>query len=386
MHSIYFGPEHHEFRRNVRRFVENEIAPHADQWEQARAIPRQAFRRMGELGFLGVCFPEEYGGAEGDIFMAMALLEELARSRMGGFAAAVAVQQFMAPQHIHKYGSEELKRKYLAGSISGEMVGALGVTEPGAGSDVAAIRAKASRQGDHYLINGAKTFITNGADGHFITLACKTEPGAGARGISLIVVDLDAPGVSCTRRLEKMGWHASDTAELTFEDVRAPLANLVGQENKGFYYIMQAFQLERLACAAMGLGLAQLCLEHAVKYMGERNAFGAPLSNLQALAHRLAELSARQEAARQLTYHAAWLYQNDLPCVAQCSMAKLLACELAKRVADECLQFFGGYGLMEEYPMARLLRDSRLGTIVAGTSEVMREIIARLSFGRADYK
>ncbi len=378
MHSVYMTSDHEEFRRQVRRFMENEVAPHAEAWEEAGAIPREIFKQMGQLGFLGITHPEEYGGSEGDIFFAMVFLEELARSRMGGFSAAVSVQQFMATAHIHQQGSEELKQNYLAPSISGDKVGALAITEPDTGSDVASIRTKAVREGDNWVINGAKTFITNGADGNFFTLACKTNPEGGAGSISLIVVDRDAPGVSVAQRLKKMGWHSGDTAELAFEDVVVPHSNLVGQENMGFYYIMEAFALERLCGAAMGVGSAQLCVEETLSYMQERTAFGRPLTRFQVLAHRLADMATDIEAGRQLTYHAAWLMQEGRPCVSECSMAKLYGSELAKRVSDVCLQAFGGFGFMEEYPMARFYRDARAGTIVAGTSEIMREIISRL--------
>ncbi|MEW5912121.1 MAG: acyl-CoA dehydrogenase family protein [Thermodesulfobacteriota bacterium] len=383
MHSVYLTPDHEEFRRQVRRFMEQEVAPQAEAWEAAGAIPREIFRRMGELGLLGILFPEEYGGSAGDIFFAMVFLEELPRSRMGGFCAAVSVQQFMATAHIYKHGSEELKQRYLAPSIRGEKVGALAITEPDTGSDVAAIRTKAVRQGDHWLINGAKTFITNGADGHFYTLACKTQPQAGAAGISLIVVDRDAPGVSVARRLKKMGWYSSDTAELAFTDVEVPAGRLVGQENMGFYYIMDAFALERLSGAAMAAGSVQLCLEETLAYMRSRTAFGRPLTKFQVLTHRLADMATELEAARQLTYHAAWLMAQGHACTSECSMAKLYTSELAKRVTDACLQAFGGFGFMEEYPMARFNRDARVGTIVGGTSEIMREIIGRLMIGES---
>ncbi len=378
MRSIHFTPEHETFRATVRRFLENEVAPNADAWEKLGRIPRATFRRMGELGFLGVTAPPEYGGAGGDLFFALALLEELPRSRMGGFCAAVSVQQFMATQHILRWGSEELKGRYLAPSIAGRLVGALGVTEPDAGSDVAAIRTRAVRSGGELVIDGAKTFITNGGDGDFVTLAVKTDLEAGAGGISLIVVDADSPGVRVARRLEKLGWHSSDTAELVFEETRVPAGNLVGQENMGFYYLMEAFQLERLAGAAIAVGSCDLCLEETLAYLRQRSAFGHHLTRYQALTHRLADLAAQLEGARQLTHHATWLLGQGESAVRECSMAKLVASELAKRVADECLQCFGGYGFMEEYPLARFLRDARAGTIAAGTSEIMREIIARI--------
>lgn len=378
--SVYFTDEHRLFRETVRGFMEEEVAPHADDWEREGRIPRTIYRRMGELGFLGVTMPEKYGGSGGDLFFALVLLEELPRSRAGGFCASVSVQQFMATQHLYEWGSEELRRRYLVPSIQGEAVGALAVTEPDAGSDVASIRTTAVREGNGFVIRGAKTFITNGADGSFFTVAAKTDPEAGAEGISLFTVDADAAGVQVAKRLEKIGWHSSDTAELFFDGVRVPGSSLIGRENQGFYYLMEAFQLERLAGAAVSVGSAELCLEVTAEYMQERKAFGRPLSRMQALTHRVADLWTRVEASRQLTYQAAWLMQEGHPAQRECSMAKLMAGEVAKETADACLQFFGGYGIMEEYPMARFLRDSRPGTIVAGTSEIMREILSRMIF------
>lgn len=386
MQSVYLNADHEVFRDQVRRFLDKEIAPRADEYEQAGRLPREVFARMGELGFLGINIPEAYGGSEADIFYSMVFLEELPRGLLGGLCAAVSVQQYMATQHIFKWGSEDLKQRYLVPSVAGRMVGALAVTEPDTGSDVAAIRTRAVKDGDHYVINGAKTFITNGADGDFATVACKTNPEAGLGGISLIVVEHDTPGFRVAKRLKKMGWYCSDTAELSFEDVRVPASQLVGQENMGFYYIMECFQLERLVGAAIGVGSADIALEKALEYMAQRHAFGKPLTKYQALTHRLADLAAETEAARQLTYHAAWLLSQGAPCARECTMAKLLATELGKRAADHCLQCFGGYGFMEEYPLARFYRDARVGTIVAGTSEIMREILVRLMTGDVAYK
>ncbi len=263
-------------------------------------------------------------------------------------------------------------------------MGALGVTEPDAGSDVASLRTRAVRDGDTWVVDGAKTFITNGADGDFVTLAVRTRDEPGPGGISLLVVDSDLPGFTVARRLFKLGWHASDTAELHFEGVRVPADRLVGEEGMGFYYLMEAFQLERLVGAAAAVGGAELALEKTFAYLQQRHAFGRPLIRYQALSHRLADLAAELEAARQLVYHATWLLERGEGAVGECSMAKLVAGELAVRVADACLQCFGGYGYMEEYPLARFLRDARAGTIAGGTSEVMREILARiLAEGRA---
>ncbi|HQN06684.1 MAG TPA: acyl-CoA dehydrogenase family protein [Thermoanaerobaculia bacterium] len=376
MTSIYFGEEHESFRRSVRQFLEGEVAPRAREWEEARRIPRDVFRRMGDLGFLGVLAPEELGGADGSVFHAIALLEELPRSRMGGFVAAVSVQQFIATGAIALHGTEEQKHRWLAPSVAGTKVGAIAISEPDTGSDVAAIRTTARRDGDAWVIDGAKTWITNGVEGDFVVVACRTAADAGAGGISLLVVEADTPGFSRSR-LRKMGWHCSDTAELTFTDVRVPLGNLIGAENEGFFLIMETFVLERLVTAATSVGSARLALEETRKYVLSREAFGKPIGKFQAIRHRLADLHAELEAAAQLVYHAAWLHERGENPVAEACMAKLLATELSKRTADECLQFFGGYGTVEEYPMERFFRDARFGTIVAGTSEIMREVIAK---------
>ncbi len=377
MASIYFSDEHEAFREVARRFIVAEVASHADEWEAARAIPRDIFTRMGERGFLGITIPQAYGGTEADLFFGIAFLEELPRSMMGGFCAAVSVQHFMATPHILCHGSEELKQRYVAPSVKGEKIGALAISEPDIGSDVAALRTSAIRDGDHFVVNGAKTFITNGATGDFYTLAVRTGKVAGAAGVSLLAVDADSPGIT-TRSIDKMGWHASDTAEITFEDVRVPVSHLIGQEGRGFAMLMEAFQLERLAAATIAVGSAQVALETTLSYMKSREVFGNKLSSYQALRHRLADLEAELEAARQLTYHAAWLLQQGQPAARESSMAKLVTTELGKRVADECLQFHGGYGYMEEFPIARLDRDARAATITAGTSEIMREIISRI--------
>ena len=376
MTSIYFGEEHESFRRAVRQFLEGEVAPRAREWEEARRIPRDVFRRMGDLGFLGILAPGELGGADGSIYHAIALLEELPRSRMGGFVAAVSVQQFIATGAIALHGSEEQKRRWIAPSVAGTKVGAIAISEPDTGSDVAAIRTTARRDGDSWVIDGAKTWITNGVEGDFVVVACRTAADAGAGGISLVVVEADTPGFSRSR-LRKMGWHCSDTAELTFENVRVPIGNLVGAENEGFFLILETFVLERLVTAATSVGSARLALEETQKYVLSREAFGRPIGKFQAIRHRLADLHAELEAAAQLVYHAAWLHEQGGNPVAEACMAKLLATELSKRTADECLQFFGGYGTVEEYPMERFFRDARFGTIVAGTSEIMREVIAK---------
>jgi acyl-CoA dehydrogenase len=385
MKSLYFTADHEIFRRMVRQFVEKEVTPHAEEWEKNRAIPRAIWNRMGNLGFFGINYPEKYGGTGADFFYSVVLLEELPRSTMGGFAAAVSVHAYMATEYIHRFGSEELKQKYLVPAITGKKIGALAITEPNTGSDVAAIKTRAVRQDDHYVINGSKTFITNGVFGDFILVAAKTDAEAGAGGISLVLVDRDAPGFS-SKQLHKIGWHCSDTGELTFEDVRVPVTNMIGEENRAFYYIMECFQLERLVGAIGSISGAFLGLDSTLAYIQERQAFNRPLAKFQAIRHALADLQTELEAARQLTYYTAWLHSQGETAVHFSSMAKLLTSELAKKTADVCLQFYGGYGYMDEYPISRMYRDARVGTIVGGTSEIMREIIARIMIDQAGYQ
>ncbi|MGA7617393.1 MAG: acyl-CoA dehydrogenase family protein [Thermoanaerobaculia bacterium] len=380
MRSVYFSEDHETFRRSVRDLVESEITPHAEEWEAAQRIPPEIWRRMGELGFLGIMIPEKWGGSGADVFFALAFLEELPRSRMGGFTAAVTVQQFIATGAILRHGTEEQKRRYLQPSAEGAAVGSISISEPDCGSDVANLRTGATRDGDSWVIDGAKTWITNGVYGDFNVVACRTGP-EGAAGISLIVVDRDTPGVRSSK-IRKIGWHSSDTAEITFDHARVPVANLLGRENMGFYYVMETFAIERIAAAATSVGSCDVILEETLRYMGERQAFGKSIDRFQALRHRIADLASELEAARQLVYHAAWLWSRGEQAIRESSMAKLVATELNRRIADECLQFFGGYGYTEEYPISRFFRDARVSTIVAGTSEIMREIIARVVIDR----
>lgn len=383
--SLYFTEEHEIFRQSVRQFVEQEVLPHANQWEEDQKIPKAVWKKMGDLGFLGVNHAEAYGGSNNDFFYSVVLLEEIAKGGLAGFAAAHSVHQFMATAHLSKAGSEALKQKYLPGAIDGSLIGSLAVSEPGAGSDVANIRATARREGDYYIINGTKTFITNGVYGDFVTLAVKTDPNAGPAGISLIMVDQGTPGFT-TNKLKKMGWYSSDTAELFFDNVKVPVSNFVGQENKGFYYIMESFQLERLVAGISAIAGCDVVMETTLKYINEREAFGKQIKKFQAVRHALVDLATEVEAARQLVYHTCWLFDNNIFAVKECSMVKLLGTELGKKAADVCLQFFGGYGYMEEYPIARMYRDARVGTIVGGASEIMREILAKTVIDGVSYE
>lgn len=385
MSNYYFTEEHESFRQSLRQFFQKEVAPHIDTWEKEGEIPKWIWKKMGEQGFIGLNYPEAYGGTEADFFYTVVFLEEIVRLNSGGFGAAAGVTPFMAGSHILSAGSEALKQKYLPKCLSGEWLGALAITEPNAGSDVANIRTKAVREGDHYVINGSKTFITNGVLSDFIVAAVKTNPEAGAAGISLIVIDRETPGVSA-RKLNKLGWHASDTGEISFDNVRVPVSNLLGEENKGFYYIMDKFQLERLVMAISGVASAHFALTYALEYMNEREAFGRKIKQFQVLRHRVADLASEIEAVRYFVYHICRMHNDGQYAVKEASMAKLLATELADKAAYQCLQFFGGYGYIEDYKIARMFRDTRIGTIGGGSSEIMREIISRIVIDAQQYK
>jgi acyl-CoA dehydrogenase len=385
MSHQYFTEEHELFRQSVKQFIDQEVKPHINKWEKEEKIPRAIFTRMGELGFLGINFSEKYGGTDNAFWYSVVYLEELAKAGFAGLGAAVSVHQYMATNHIALAGSEELKQRYLPKSITGEYIGSIAITEPGAGSDVANIRTTAVREGDHFIINGSKTFITNGVYGNFVTVACKTDPSADMAGISLIVVDTGTPGYT-SNKLDKMGWKSSDTGELFFDNVKVPISNLVGNEGQGFFYIMGSFQLERLIAGILAVAGSEDTISLALKYMEERSAFNKPLNKFQVLRHKLVDLITETEVIKQFVYHCCWLQANGHFAVKECSMAKLKATELSKTVVDECLQVFGGYGYMSEYPIERAYRDARIGTIVAGTSEIMKEIIAKTVIDKINYE
>ncbi|MEM6319017.1 MAG: acyl-CoA dehydrogenase family protein [Bacteroidota bacterium] len=385
MHSYYFTEEHDLFRQSFRNFLEKEAMPYIDQWEEDRRIPRSIWKKMGEMGFLGLSFPEKYGGMGLDFFYDVVFNEELGRCNSGGFAITQQVTQYMAGPYISKYGSDYLKDKYLPGLISGDLICSIGITEPGAGSDVQNIQTKAVRQGDHYIVNGSKTFITNGVYGDFIITVVKTNPAAGAAGVSLLVIEQSMEGVS-TRKLKKLGWHASDTAEISFDNVKVPVENLVGDEGRGFYYLMNGLQLERIIGLPAAISTMEVAIQKSMQYMSERKAFGRPINKFQVLRHRIAQLSSEVEAQKAFVYNCCRMYGDGIYDVKLCSMAKLLVTELSEKVATQCLQFYGGYGFMEEYPMARMYRDVRVCTIGGGSSEIMREIIAKMLIEDVGYK
>jgi len=375
---IYFTEQHRQFRDNLRRFIDQEIVPRAAPWEEAGMVPRAVMRQMGELGYLGIRYPETYGGSSLDTVYSAILAEELGRSTYGGYAVTVSVHTDMASPHLANFGTPEQQQRYLPSLIRGEKVCAVAVTEPDAGSDVAGIRTRAVRDGDHWVIDGSKMFITNGVHGDLYFVGAKTDPSAkGSRGISIFIVEKGTPGFRVGRALKKSGWLCSDTAELVFENCRIPAANLLGGENKGFYQIMRNFQNERMVIGAQAMGEAARAIEMTVDYVRERKAFGATLWDKQAIRQRLAMRAAQVEAGRALVYHAAWLDAQGQDCVKEVSMVKALCGELVNKVLYDCQQFHGGFGYMHETTIARMVRDARVEAIGGGATEVMLEEVAK---------
>jgi citronellyl-CoA dehydrogenase len=373
-----FTKAHQLFRETVRRFIDQEINPYVDQWEEAETFPaRDLFKKAGDQGFLGLSYPEEYGGAGADYWYNMAFAEELARINCGALPMAIGVQTDMATPALNQYGTHELKKKYLEPAIRGDAVCSIAVTEAGGGSDVASIRTKAERVGDDYVINGSKMFITNGTQADWLCLLARTTPGTTYKGMSLIIVPTDAKGFSVSKKLKKMGNWASDTAELVFDNVRVPVSNRIGEEGMGFIYQMQQFQNERLVSALGAAAGADKILKMTIEYCRGRKTFGKPLIENQAIYFRLTELISEVEFLRQMCYHCGRMMDRGDDYTREASMAKLKAGRLVREVADSCLQYHGGMGYMEEYPMARYFRDSRLLSIGAGADEIMLGIIAK---------
>jgi len=374
-----FTAEHEELRLAVRQFVESELAPHAGEWEREGHFPDWVFKRMGDLGFLGVRLPEEYGGQGGDWGHAIVIAEEMARCGSGGVGMAVAVQSEMATPPILKFGSEEQKQRYLVPAIRGEKIVCLGITEPNAGSDVANIEttARPGANGTGWVINGRKTFITNGARAHFCLLVTRNDKGAGHAGFSLFLVDTDTEGFAVSRKLDKLGMRSSDTAELVLDDVRVGDEALLGDAGKGFIEIMWELQGERLIGVAGSIAGAWLVFEKTLQYAKEREAFGRPIGRFQVNRHKFATMATELEAARQLTYDTALAWERGEYPVRQISMAKLYGGIVVCRVMNECLQLFGGYGYATETGIDRAWRDARLLRIGGGTDEVMREVISK---------
>jgi acyl-CoA dehydrogenase len=374
----YFSEEHELLRAQVRRFVETEIKPHALKWEEQGYVPREVLRRMGSLGFFGIRYPARYGGSEMDAMATVVLAEELGRSTFSGVAITALVHSDMASIHVFRSGSEAQREKWMPGIVAGEVITAVAVTEPDAGSDVKGIRTFARRDGDSYVLDGAKMFITNGVHANLYCVAAKTgREGAPSRLISLFLVEKGTPGFTVSRTLDKHGWRSSDTAELHFDGCRIPAENLLGEEGRGFYAIMSNFQNERVTIGAMAVGEAQAALELTLDYLRTRQAFGAPLWTRETIRQRLARLAAKVEAGRQLVYHAAWLDTQGVDATKEVSMVKAYCGELVNEVMYDCVQFHGGMGFMRESTIERMSRDARVQNIGGGATEVMLEEVAK---------
>ncbi len=376
----FYTPEQRAFQNTIRDFFRKEIAPHVEEWERARSFPaHEVFRRCGELGMLGIPYDPKYGGAGLDYSWNAAYIEAVAEScPCNGIPMALLVQTDMCTPAMHEFGSDDLKCRWLAPSIRGEAVGAIGVTEPGAGSDVFSIETRARRDGDHYVVNGRKIFITNGAQADYVTTLVKTNPERGYHGFTLLVIPTDSPGFSVARKIDKVGNHCSDTAELVFDDVRVPVANRIGDEGEGFIYQMRQFQRERIAASIGAAAGALMMLAETAEYVKQRRVFGTPLANKQYVQFKLAELRTEIEMLRQLNYHCVRMIVAGEDCTRETSMAKLAAGRLVRKVADWCLQFHGGYGYTDEFRVSRYWRDARLLSIGAGADEVMLQIIAKM--------
>ena len=373
-----FTEEHDALRAAVRDWVQGELRPHADEWERERDFPyRQVFSEAGKLGLFGAKYEEAYGGTGPDFVADAVITEELTRCGSGGVAAALGAHKDLGPYYVYRFGTEEQRQRWLVPAITGERIGALAVTEPGAGSDVGGITTKAVRDGDDWVLTGQKTFITNGTIADFVVVAAKTDPDAGNKGITQFVVERDAPGFSSSR-LGTVGWRTSHTGELHLDDVHVPDANRLGEVNRGFYQIMGNFQWERVVMALGAVSGAEQTLEGGIQYANERQAFGRPVATFQVWRHRFADLATEIEAARSLTYHALRKIVAGEDATMEVSMAKWFATELSWKVADESLQVHGGYGYMMEFPVQRAWRDSRLGPIGGGSTQIMKEIIGRM--------
>ncbi len=381
---MYFTEEHDLFRQSFRDFLNAEVMPHIEKWEETGTIDRFIWEKFGENGYFGINYPEEYGGMDLDLFYTVIFLEELQRTNSGGFAAAMWAHAYLAQTHLNAEGTPAIKEKYLADSIAGKKIGCLCITEPFAGSDVAGMRTTAVKKGDKYVINGSKTFITNGVYSDYLVVAAKTNPDDKHRGISIFIMDRDTPGISASK-LDKLGWRASDTGEIAFDNVEIPVTNLMGEEGKGFPYIMQHFALERLIMGINAHARAEQSIEYVLQYMNERTAFGKRLEEFQVLRHKIAKMASDVEIVKTFNYVTTKRLNDGEYVVKEASMSKLNATRIADEVIYECLQLLGGYGYMEEYPMARRFRDSRLGPIGGGTSEILCEVISKMIMDKKVY-
>jgi len=385
MEHMYFTEEHELFRKSLKDFLQKEVVPHIDKWEENGVVERFIWKKMGDMGFFGINYPEEFGGLNLDLFYTVIFLEELQKINSGGFAANMWAHAYLAMTHLDKEGSQEIKEKYLVPSISGDKIGCLCITEPFGGSDVSGMRTTAVKKDNTFVLNGSKTFITNGVYSDYLVVAAKTSPKKGGKGISIFVVDRDAPGITATK-LDKLGWRASDTAEIAFDNVTIPEGNLMGETDMGFPYIMQHFALERLIMAVNAHARAEFALAYAIQYMKDRNAFGKSIATFQALRHSVAQMASEIEVCKTFNYNTVKRLNDNEYVVKEATMAKLTATKMADDVIYQCLQLLGGYGYMEDYPLARMFRDSRLGPIGGGTSEILREIIAKMVIDGKDYK
>lgn len=385
MNSVYFSEEHDLFRASLRDFLQKEVVPHIEKWEKTGTIERFIWKKFGEMGFFGIPYPEAYGGLNLDLFYTVILLEELQKIKSSGFAAAIWAHAYLAMTHLNAEGDERIKKEYLAPSIAGEKIGALCISEPFGGSDVAGMRTTAIKSGDKYIINGSKTFITNGVYADYYVVAAKTNPELGNKGISIFLMDTASKGVSATK-LDKLGWRASDTAEIAFDNVEVPIENLMGEKNKGFAYIMQHFALERLIMAVNAHARAEFAIDYTIDYMSNREAFGTTINKFQALRHKLVEHATDVEHCKVFNYFAVSRLNVGEYVVKEATMAKLQSTKVADETIYSCLQMLGGYGYMEEYPLARLFRDSRLGPIGGGTSEILKEILSKIIIDKQNYQ
>ena len=385
MEHMYFTEEHELFRKSLKDFLQIEVVPHIDKWEEDGVVERFIWKKMGDMGFFGINYPEEFGGLNLDLFYTVIFLEELQKVNSGGFAANIWAHAYLAMTHLDKEGSQEIKEKYLVPSISGDKIGCLCITEPFGGSDVSGMRTTAVKKDNTFVLNGSKTFITNGVYSDYLVVAAKTSPEKGGKGISIFVVDRDTPGITATK-LNKLGWRASDTAEIAFDNVTIPEGNLMGETDMGFPYIMQHFALERLIMAVNAHARAEFALAYTIQYMKDRNAFGKSIATFQALRHSVAQMASEVEVCKTFNYSTVKRLDDNEYVVKEATMAKLTGTKMADDVMYQCLQLLGGYGYMEDYPLARMFRDSRLGPIGGGTSEILREIIAKMVIDGKDYK
>ncbi|MEW6439663.1 MAG: acyl-CoA dehydrogenase family protein [bacterium] len=371
----YFDESHNILRQSVRKFVEREVLPHIEKWEDQEEFPRALYRKAADAGLLSLGYPEEFGGTPADVFHVIAFTEEFLRGGSVGLVAGIGSHGIALPP-ILALGTEEQKRRFIPPVLAGEKIAALGITEPDAGSDVAGIRTRAVRDGDSYIVNGAKTFITSGCRADILTTAVRT--GAeGYKGVSLLVIETGTPGFHVAKKIRKMGWNASDTGELVFQDCRVSRANLLGEEGMGFYGIMENFQRERLSLAVMAHQVAQIALEESIRYAQTRQAFGKPLTGFQVTRHKLVDMATKVAVAREFNYRVAARMQAGENVVTEVSMAKNFACEVCDQVVYHAVQIHGGYGYAREYLVERLYRDSRILSIGGGTTEIMKEIISK---------